>query len=210
MDDAPHAPTPDSWKAEEAEVLGGKRRRPPLVLLVAGVVAVVAVLVVVVLRIGDLEPTEKAWPTGLGPRPTGLGSTGQSTADAAAAGIDAAPGAYFWRDFDGWHLWVVNGDGVSGLTGTLTSDEDFAQARLSAPGNGTVSTEGGRVKFALADDLPVAGLDFEPGFFADELELDLFSGGEPLEATRLLVGPEPASTMPLRIEKAEVVDDGGD
>jgi hypothetical protein len=198
MDDAEQPTTPSSWQADDAEALERGRRRLPLGLLAIGALVLVGIVVVAVSRIGDLEPTEKAWPE-IGSRPAGLGEPG-----AADAAPTAEPGAYLWRDFDGWHLWVVNGEGVAGVSGTLTSDADLARARLAAPGTGEVTTDGEQATFELTDDVPVVGIDFEPDFFAEELEIDLRTEAGPLDPTLLRVRGEPAASMPLRIEKVEV------
>ena len=198
----PPSPTPSSWDVDDAAASTGGRKR---VLVIAAVVAALLVVggAVAAFVSGRFDPEERAWPD-LGGRPEGLGATGEAT---DVVDPSAAPGAYLWNDFDGWHLWVVNGDGVAGVEGTITSTDDIAKAQLSAPDTGTVSTDGRTVAFTLAGDVPVAGLDFEPGFYSKRIVVDLDGADGPLDPALVLVGGEPADQLPVAIDKAVV--DGG-
>jgi hypothetical protein len=198
---SPTDPLPDSWStAEEGAPGGGRRRILAIVLVAVAVLAVVGAAAAYVS--GRFEPEERAWPD-LGGRPEGLGATGQAT-DAVDPTVD--PGAYLWNDFDGWHLWVVNGDGVRDVEGTITSTDEIGRAQLSAPDTGTVATDGKVVAFTLDGDVAVAGVDFEPGFYAKRIEVDLRGPDGPLDPALVIVGGEPAAALPVAIDK-QVVED---
>ncbi|MBX3285620.1 MAG: hypothetical protein KF703_09780 [Actinobacteria bacterium] len=194
--------TPDSWSVEDAAVA---RRGPRWGLIVGGVV-LVALLVaggVIGFQIA-MEKTKKAWPASAGGPPAGFGG---APAEVAA---DVAPGVYFWNDFGGWHLWIVNGDGVSGMKGTITSGDEFASGEVATAGEGTATTEGKTLTFDLPAEPRVVGVDFNPGFYAEKLTVALEAGGGPVDPKLLTVGRErTVSALPFVLDKVRE-DDAAD
>lgn len=195
-------PMPSSWAADEQDTVraAGKSRRT---FVIAGiVVALILVAGVIALSQRSSGPEERAWPAAAGGRPAGLGKTGD-TADQVTP--TAKPGVYVWNDFDGWHLWVVNGDRVKGVRGTITSSDEISKADLSARGAGTVRTKGTTTTFDLKGEGPLAGIDFEPGFYSKRIEITLADGNGPLAPSLVtLGGSNPVKALPLVIDKAVV------
>src|SRR5699024_619544 len=95
------------------------RRRSSRTLLILAGAAVLRIALgggLVQLRLRGAEET--VWPTSSQFRPPeGLGGAGTPAVD---VDVDAAPGVYAFQDFQGWHLWVVNGDGIGSVTGRIT------------------------------------------------------------------------------------------
>lgn len=196
-------PMPASWADEEeaASRGGGRNRRAALLAGVVAAVVVVAAIVVVWSKAGD-GPEERAWPDSVAGRPQGLGENGQTAAEVTP---NTTPGVYLWSGFDGWHLWVVGGDGVQGVRGTITSTVEIGQAMLSAPGQGSVSVDGRTITFDLTSDAEVAGVDFEPGFYSKRLTVKLSDADGPLSPSTVTLGPSTTATrMPVVIDKAVV------
>jgi hypothetical protein len=204
---ADDANLPSSWSAENAEAAGRKGGRTWLFLALGVVVALAAVLIVIVVKRGPVEPVERAWPKSVGGRPAGLGADNE-TADEAE--VTAKPGVYLWSSFDGWHLWVVTGDGVGAVKGTIASDEGIDRARLSADGQGTVAIEGEAATFSLPADAPVSGIDFEPKFFTKKLTVTLTdAAGKRIDPSVVTLGSAtPATKVPIVIDKPVVTDSG--
>lgn len=192
-------PMPSSWAADEAEAVraAGKGRRTFVLAAIAVTVLVVAGLFVLSRR--GTGPEERAWPASVGGRPAGLGKTGD-TADQVTP--TAKPGVYVWNDFDGWHLWVVNGDKVQGVRGTITSSADITKAELSARGAGTVKTTGKSATFDLKAEGALAGIDFEPGFYSKRVEISLADANGPIAPSLVTTGSAtPVTSLPLIINK---------
>ncbi|HWJ97320.1 MAG TPA: hypothetical protein VNQ33_04115, partial [Acidimicrobiales bacterium] len=148
------------------------------------------------------DPEERAWPASVGGRPEGLGGEKETAGEVTPS---ADPGVYIWNSFDGWHLWVVGGEGIDGLTGTITSSDDVVGAVSSAPDAGTVSVEGKTITFDLAAGSAVAGVDFDPGF-AKELTFTLKTAGGDVAPAQVFTGAsrEPVDAVPVVIDKAVV------
>lgn len=200
--DPTNDPTPASWAAEQeaAGRSGGSRRALWVVLAVAAVV-VIGGIIVVWSKAGS-GPEERAWPDAVSGRPEGLGDNGQTAAEVTP---NAKAGVYLWSGFDGWHLWVVRGDGVQGVKGTIESSVDVGRATLSAPGQGKVSVDGHTITFDLTSDSELVGIDFEPGFYSKKLTVDLEEADGPVAPATVTLGPKTAATsMPVVIDKAVV------
>ena len=140
------------------------------------------------------------WPRAVAGRPEGLGVRGQVAADVTST---AEPGVYLWNDFDGWHLWIVSGPGVPPtITGTLTSNDDLAKAVPALEGSGTVTVDKKVATFDLPTDVPVTGIDFNPGFFGKRLVITLDGPDGPIPAELVRLGSEAeAAPYPLVIDK---------
>lgn len=207
MSDAEHPtsePLPASWSADEQEAVRRESKGRKMFVIIAVVMAVVACGAIFVWSRSGGGPEERAWPASISGRPAGLGENGQTAAEVTP---DAKPGVYLWSGFDGWHLWVVPGEGVRDVKGTITSTVDIAKASLSAPGNGSVTTSGHTVTFDLATDAAVTGVDFEPGFYAKELEVTLEGADGRLSPSVVTLGQDtPAKAVPVVIEKAVVAE----
>ena len=195
-------PLPGSWNADESDALATERKSRKA-WWIGGAVVVVIVLVAVfaVLTNGGLKP-ERAWPEATGGRPTGLGEEKQTAGEVTPS---ADQGVYIWNSFDGWHLWAVNGEDLSGLTGTIKSSDDIVRATSSAPAAGTVSVDGKTITFDLSADAAVAGVDFEPGF-SRKLTFDLQTKDGPVPVTLIRTGSGGASVdaNPVVIDKPVV------
>lgn len=149
----------------------------------------------------DPSKAKAAWPATIGGRPAALGKRGQKATEVDPA--KAAPGAYLWNDYDGWHLWVVNGAGIGPVSGTLTSNDAVARAELAVPDAGTVSTKDKVVTFELPDSPKLTGIDFNPGFFARNLVFTLEGPDGPLPEKVVFVGSKPTQApYPLVISKS--------
>ncbi len=157
---------PASWGADENGPSSGRW------LKWLGGVVVLALLVAggVIAAQQISKNTKKAWPALLSVRPGGLGQQGDKPADTTT---DLPPGAYLWNDFDGWHLWIVNGSGVGPVRGTLSSDKSFARSTLATPKVGSIKADGSTITFSLPADSKVVGIDFSPDFYAKRIELKL-------------------------------------
>lgn len=187
-------PLPSSWAAEEPTSASPKRRWPWIVgaVVLLGAVAVAAFVVL-------SREADKDWPETAGGRPAGLGEEGQAAADVDPT---ADPGIYVWNSFDGWHLWVVNGDAIDGVSGTITSTDEPSKAVLSTPDAGSVAIDGKAIAFELPGDVPVAGVDFEPGFYGEELTIELEGANGVIAAADVTVGADgKAEAVPVVIEK---------
>ncbi len=199
----PDSDLPSSWDEEDHDALraDAKSRRwwwiGGAALLI--VVALVAVLVVAN-RASD--PEERAWPDAVGGRPEGLGGENETAAQVTPS---ADPGVYIWQSFDGWHLWVVSGDGLDGLTGTITSNEDIVSARSSDEDAGTATLDGKEITFDLDAGAPLAGVDFDPGF-SRELTFRLETADGEVSADQVFTGSgkTPADAVPVVIDKPVV------
>jgi hypothetical protein len=99
-----------------------------------------------------------------------LGKNGQVATDVTPA-AGAKPGVYIWSDFDGWHLWVVNGAGVPEVHGTVIGNKSLAKVALAVPNAGTVSPPiasldqaQSRSAFVLPNQPGLVGIDLNPGY----------------------------------------------
>jgi hypothetical protein len=198
-------PLPGSWSADEQDLAdqgGGGRRLVLIAGAVVGVLAVIALALVAIDPFGS-DAGEQAWPTDVGGRPAGLGSTGQLAEEVA---IDAEPGAYLWSDFDGWHLWIVFGPGLESASGTIVSNEDLSKSVLTPRAAGTFEADGDTLSFDVSDaDAAIAGLDFEPGFFAERLEVTIDGPDGPIEPAMVTLGASTeVAAIPIVIEKEDV------
>jgi hypothetical protein len=149
------------------------------------------------------EPGKPEFPREVGGRPPALGTRGQ-TADEVAVDPAAPAGVYLWSDFDGWHLWVIAGEGLPQVTGTLTSNDQVTKAELAIAGTGEVSIEDKVVRFSMPADAPLAGIDFNPGFFAKDIVFTLTDpAGNPIDPTKIYVGSKAEQApFPLVLTKA--------
>lgn len=177
------------------------RRMPAWVPPVAIVTAVVVLALgglVLYMRSRTDEVTR--WPRSSQFRPAGgLGGAGTPAEDVEA---DIEPGVYVFQDFQGWHLWVVNGEEIGPVRGVLSSDEDFVRADAAIDGAGTVELSGAEVTFDLPDDPSLVGVDFATGFFAQEVTFDLEGPDGPLDAEIVTVGRSASvDEMPFDIRK---------
>lgn len=124
-------------------------------------------------------PRAAQWATAVEFRPPVFGRTGEPMADVTKT---AKPGAYLWVDFDGWHLWVADPSGRTSARGTIISDKPFARAEPAVERQGTVKREGGKITFDLSGvDAPLAGVDFNTGFYGARLAVDLEGSDLPLK-----------------------------
>lgn len=160
---------PSSWAVENAEAEQRRRPRRFLWIGLAVVVALVAAAAIATVALNRaFDHDDLAWPASIGGRPAGLGQTNQKAPDVSST---AKPGAYVWNDFDGFHLWIV--DGGTALQGTLSSDEDFGETAVAVPGAGTVAVDGKKVTFDLPASDGIVGVDFNPGFYARTVTVTL-------------------------------------
>lgn len=145
------------------------------------------------------EAAEKAWPSLVGGRPAIFGA--RDTPPPADAG-DAEPGAYLWSDFDGWHLWIVRGDEVDGVKGTITIDAEPTRAAPATAGQGTVRIEDDVIHFDFTGvTAPVVGVDFNT-YFGSRISVAVESLVGPLDASRLHTGGRATpATNPIVIVK---------
>ncbi|MBX3286440.1 MAG: hypothetical protein KF703_13925 [Actinobacteria bacterium] len=149
---------------------------------------------------GPTEPAPLVWPTSVGGRPAAFGELDGAPGDAPGG---AAPGVYIWSDYDGWHLWVVHGEGVGDVNGTVTGDDVVASAEVVPDGAGLVTMADQVIAFDIKDGETIAGFDFNPGFYAKRLEFVVNGADGPLPAELVHVGKDavPAPT-PIVIEKS--------
>ncbi len=155
-----------------------------------GLVALVAIALVIFLvgRSDDGEKVESTASAGA-PEVTTTVSTGSTSRwDPALSGWpemlgapnippdqvpgDTPSGAYLWSDFNGWHLWVVSGEGLETVTAIVSTDDGLAAATAVAA-SGTAVSEGKQVTFTPTQGPRVAALDFEPGFYAKYVTVEL-------------------------------------
>jgi hypothetical protein len=140
----------------------------------------------------DAKPKKPEWPPAVGGRPPFLGKRGEGPDKAEA---DAPAGVYVWADYDGWHVWVVGGEGKAAAKGRITSDEPFSRGAAASDGQGTVTKNEKSIEFDFATATAhAAGVDFNPGFFSKTLlvdvdgdDLPVFTGRKPAEATSPVV-----------------------
>lgn len=150
---------------------------------------------------GGGEAPRAEWPLELSGRPRGLGERNQPATE-----VQVAPGTasavYLWSDFDGWHLWAVGG-ALPPIRGTLSSNDTIAKADLAVPGVGSVTPADKAISFELPGDAPLSGIDFNPGFFAQQLVLTLEGPDGPLPLELIRLGEAGAEApFPLVFDKA--------
>ena len=193
---------PSSWSADDNETVRVAERRGRKVWIVVIVVVIAAVAgVAYAVTSGAFDGKDRAWPAQISVRPDGLG---QEHDTAAHVTPTAEPGVYIWNSFDGWHLWVVNGNDVAGVKGTITSSDRIKRATSSAPKAGTVTAHGKTVSFDLDGSAKVAGVDFEPGF-SHHLVITLDGPDGPVSVTVVHLGHDAMATaVPVVIDKPVV------
>jgi len=149
----------------------------------------------------DGKAAKPVWPPAVGGRPAGLGET---KVPATEVTVEAEPGVYLWNDFDGWHLWVVNGAGVPPVSGSLSSNDELGKAVLAVPDAGTVKQDGKTATFILPTDVPLTGIDFNPGFYSDSIVIALNGpDGAPVDTALVKTGKKStAAPFPIVIRKA--------
>ena len=146
----------------------------------------------------DGKPAEPIWPpTNVRGRPPALGKVNQEAAD-VQVGAGAKPGVYVWNDYDGWHLWVVPGEGVGAIKGTIQGDGGFTKANPAIAGVGT-ATVGATNDKVLTFDLPptpgLVGVDFN-GYTKRSYVFTISNAdGTPFDPKKLFVGSK-AATAP--------------
>jgi hypothetical protein len=149
---------------------------------------------------GSTEPAPLVWPANVGGRPAAFGELNGSPADAPGG---ADPGVYLWSDYDGWHVWVVHGEGVGDINGTVTGDDVIASADVTPPESGVVTLADKVIAFDLKSEEPISGFDFNPGFYAKRLEFVLNGPDGPVPATIVHVGQDAVpAPSPIVIEKS--------
>lgn len=125
------------------------------------------------------------WSNDLFGRPPSLGARGDA---ASKVPPGARPGLYLWNDFDGWHLWLVNGDGIPPMTGSITSDDAIAKAELAVSGAGSAEASGNSASFALPTSPGLTGVDFNPGFYAKQIVISIDGPDGPIDAKLVKTG----------------------
>ncbi len=204
------APTsmPSSWGADEAAAVDRAGRGRQLTILLASVVGLMlaGLLVVVIAKPFDRDSKPQAWPLDVGGRPDGLGQTGE-LAEAVTPGVE--PGAYLWNDFDGWHLWFVFDTRFHAVTGTITSNDDIGKADLTPQATGTASAKGKVLSFDLDTETNIAGIDFEPGFYADRIEIAIQAPDGTLTGEMVHKGKDTTVVaLPIVVEMVDAPDQG--
>ena len=163
----------------------------------------VAALAMVTAYIVIAEPfevqQETMWPLDVGGRPAGLGEPG----DLAEAVTPEAPvGAYVWNDFDGWHLWFVLDSTIPKVSGTIVSTDDIEKSVLTPAAAGSAEADGKTLAFTIESEAGLAGIDFEPGFYADRFEVRIETPDGPLPPELVHRGRSAAvAALPLVVEK---------
>jgi len=192
---------PSSWNEEDADAIRSDAKSKKW-WIIGGVVVVLIAVVASIAILNSGDSRERAWPKSVDGRPEGLGGEKETAADVTPS---ADPGVYIWNSFDGWHVWVVNGDGLDGLTGTIASNDDIVGAESSNPDAGTVSADGKTVTFDLAAGDALAGVDFDPGF-AKKLTFTLETADGEVKATQVFTGSQSKAVdaVPVVIDKAVV------
>jgi hypothetical protein len=146
------------------------------------------------------EPAPLVWPLAVGGRPAAFGELDGSPADAPGG---AEPGVYIWSDYDGWHLWVVHGDGVGDVNGTVNGDDVIASADVTPPESGVVTLADKVIAFDIKSDEPISGFDFNPGFYAKRLEFVINGPDGPLDPALVHVGKDAVpAPSPIVLEKS--------
>jgi hypothetical protein len=192
---------PSSWNEEDEDAIRSDAKSKKWWIIGALVVLLLVVIAgLVIVKASD--PKDRAWPESVGGRPQGLGGEKETAADVTPT---AAPGVYIWNSFDGWHLWLVNGDGIDGLKGTIKSNTDFVGATSSAPDAGTATLDGKTITFDLKGASPLAGVDFDPGF-GKKLTFTLETAGGEVQAAQVFTGSQstPVEAVPVIIDKPVV------
>ncbi len=212
----------DMWADE-----GGPPRRTVLIAQIALVVLVligVGVILVVKSNDNDKKSSDKTtqdagktgtdgkttettvkkkaqWPAAVNNRPVTLGKVNQKAGDVKST---AKPGVYIWISFDGWHIWAVGGAGMPPtITGSVASNAVFDRADLALAGSGTVTKVGKQANFSVPTDKPITGIDFNPGFFGNQLVVQLNGPDGPLDPKLVHLGGKAApATFPLIIQKS--------
>jgi hypothetical protein len=132
---------------------------------------------------GSSSVPPPGWPPATQGRPKELGTLGPPPT--SAGGL--APGWYLWSDFRDWHLWLVGGEGVDSSAVVTTNDKltlknTYGDAAV-APTDTSATIRRG------AGAAPIAGIDFNPGFYGNEItvtitgDLPLRTGQHVTEAT---------------------------
>ncbi len=134
---------------------------------------------------GGTQASGPGWPTEVNGRPKAFGELG-GTPEEAPGG--AEPGVYLWNDFDGWHLWVVNGGDVSGVQGKIASNDAIAGAEVVPAGAGTADPVDVVIEYDLSSEPEIAGIDFNPGFYANSLVVTVDGPDGPLPANLVHLG----------------------
>lgn len=209
----------DVW---DDEPLGMPREKAIRLAQIGLVVLAVVVILFVVLRGGDdkddsstknqdgssqstdggatEKPKKAAWPAEINNKNPKLGGKDDGPAQVPA---DAPQGVYLWSDFQGWHLWVVQGDALGDVTGTITSNVNMAKAELAVADAGTVNTNATTSTFALPGGTRVTGIDFNPGFYSKQVAITLQTPDGPVDAKLIKIGSKGAEApTPIIFEKA--------
>lgn len=134
---------------------------------------------------GQPQPSGPAWPPEINGRPDAFGELEGSPTDAPGG---ADPGVYIWNDFDGWHLWVVNGDDVQGVSGSITGNDAIASAEVVPEGSGTATPTDTQIEFDLPAEPEIVGINFNPGFYANSLVVSIDGSAGPLPAEFVHLG----------------------
>ncbi|MGI8757301.1 MAG: hypothetical protein ACR2MB_15885 [Acidimicrobiales bacterium] len=164
---------------------------------------VVVVVVGAVLVMQARKDANLAWPASS----AGRARLGQTNIPAPDVTVTAAPGVYVWQDFDGIHVWVVNGGSIGGARGTISSDKDIGSAKLAIPGKGRATLEGKTITFDLPADPKLVGVDFNPDFFVKDFKVDIRGPGGPIDPKLVTIGPKrKVSEVPFVIKKVQKQD----
>lgn len=193
------ASLPDSWKDDS-----GGRQRSRLWWVIGGVVLLALVVGVVIVLIQKSRDANLAWPTSSAGRAPGLAQTGVPAPQVDAT---APPGVYVWQDFDGVHVWVVNGGAIAGTKGTISSDKKIDRANLAIPGKGTARLDDKTITFDLPAEPKLVGVDLNPDFYAKEIKVDIRGPKGPIDPKLVTIGPKGKVTdVPFAVKKVQEED----
>ena len=150
---------------------------------------------------GETEPakTARAWPDAVKGRPAAFGTRGTPPPTDAGS---LTPGAYLWLDFDGWHLWIVQGPGAEKITGRIELGAEPTRAASTAADQGQVAIDGNAITFDLTNvEAPVVGVEFNT-FYAGTMKVSLEGSNGLIDAGNVHIGrKETPSPNPIVLAK---------
>lgn len=200
------SPPPPSWAGDDLDEVerNERKNRLPMLLGVLGVAIAVVTAYVVIAKPFEAQ-RDRVWPDAVNGRPAGLGEIDEL---AEAVTPEEPTGAYLWSDFDGWHLWFVLDPTFSAVSGTIVSNADVSDTVLTPAAAGDVRAVDRTITFDIDTSSNLAGIDFEPGFYADRLEVTIEGPDGPVPVEMIHLGRDrQEAERPLVIEK---VEDPGD
>ena len=192
---APDTRLPDSWNDDG----GGSRSR--LWWIIGAIAVVLALVAGGIFLVQRLTKEDLAWQASSSGRAPGLGATNTPASQVA---VTAKPGVYLWQDFDGHHLWVINGGAIAGAKGTITSNVDFGQVTLAIAGKGSAKVNGKEITFDLPAEPKLVGIDFNPGFYVKDITVDIQGPNGPIDPKLVTIGPKrTVTTIPFGYQKVD-------